>query len=103
LPASESKSDTRRGGTHRHAMTCPIHPLRGWMGHAALGGHLDMIGPCIGTLGVDVHAVDRSGRTGLMRATPTECETLGFGVGETLTGIGSRRCFHTGIGAFPHQ
>ena len=67
------------------------------------GGHLVTIGACIGTLGVDVHAVDRSGRTGLMRATSTECETLGLGVGETLTGIGSRRCFHTGIGAFPHQ
>ena len=99
--ASEPKSDTHRGRTPTcHDMP---HPLRGWMGHAALGGHLDMIGPCIGTLGVDVHAVDRSGRTGLMRATPTECETLGFGVGETLTGIGSRRCFYTGIGALPHQ
>ena len=36
-------------------------------------------------------------------ATPTECETLGFGVGETLTGIGSRRCFYTVLGALPHQ
>ncbi len=37
-------------------------------------------------------------------ATPTACEPFGFGVGETLTGVGSRRCFCcTGIGAFPHQ
>jgi hypothetical protein len=43
----------------------PIHPRRGY---AALGGHLDMIWACIGTLGVDVEAVDRSGRTALMRA-----------------------------------
>jgi hypothetical protein len=43
------------------------------------------------------------GRCRPASATPTECETLGFGVGETLTGIGSRRCFYTSIGALPHQ
>ena len=27
MPVSEPKSDTRRGGTHVHAMTCPIHHI----------------------------------------------------------------------------
>jgi hypothetical protein len=38
------------------------------MGYAARGGHLDIIEAFIGTLGVDVDAVDVYGTTGLMRA-----------------------------------
>jgi hypothetical protein len=38
------------------------------IGHAAIGIHLDIIEAFIGTLGVDVDAVDMNGETALMRA-----------------------------------
>ena len=42
-------------------------------------------------------------RSGSAPDTPTECETLSFGVGEALAGTGSRRCIFTSIGNLPSQ